>query len=150
MWIVDKLKYQISFKKKENNISIVLFLCDYIRTLLNKNYNDDDYDWFWIPCCRTFFFDITFFQSLNDCLNDLEITIWNFLKQEETFLWFSFIWVIELRNTFFALKWRKDQRWNKWTRKKLFFELWFIYFNWTWRYIRYRLAWKKQKQRSNN
>ena len=118
--------------------------------MLNKNLNDDDCDWFWISCCRTFFSDITSFQSLNDCLNDLEITTWNFLKEREASLWFSFIWIIELRNTFFALKWRRNQRWNKWTKEKLPFELWFICFDWIWRRIQYRLAWKKQKQRSNN
>ena len=118
--------------------------------LLNKNFDDDDCDWFWISCCRTFFSDITFFQSLDDCLNGLEIAVWNFLGGEEAFLWFSFIWITELRSTFFASRWRRDQRWDKWAREELFFELWFICFDWIWRRIRYRFAWREQKQRSNN
>ena len=67
------------------------FFYDHIKMLLNKNFDDDDCDWFRISCCWTFFSEKIFFQFLDDRLNDFEITILNFLKRRKMSFEFELI-----------------------------------------------------------
>ena len=70
-------------------IHLIIQCFNYNKTLLNKNFKNDDCDWFRISCCRTSFFDIIYFQSVNDYLHDFELTTLFFLKKK-CFLNFDF------------------------------------------------------------
>ena len=67
-------------------IRLIIQYFNHDKTLLNKNFESDDCDWFRVSCCRTFLFDIIYFQSVNDYLHDLELAILFFLKKKKCFL----------------------------------------------------------------
>ena len=67
-------------------VRLIIQCFNHDKILLNKNFENDDYDWFQISCCRTFFFNIIYFQSINDYLHDLELTILFFLEKKKCFL----------------------------------------------------------------
>ena len=73
-------------------IYLIIQCFNYDKTLLNKNFENDDCNWFRISYCRTSFFDIIYFQSINDYLHDFELAALFFLKRKKCFLNFDFFY----------------------------------------------------------
>ena len=71
-------------------ICLIIQCLNHDRTLLNKNFKNDDCDWSRVSCYRTFFFDIIYFQSVNDYLHDFELAALFFLKKKRCLLNFDF------------------------------------------------------------